>query len=70
MPTRSDKCAEILTNFCLRKMPSLPKPVTEEADKQREKSWTLKSTICVARHGDRTPKCASRGLRTVYQFRN
>ncbi|BGP55649.1 inositol hexakisphosphate and diphosphoinositol-pentakisphosphate kinase [Rhodotorula sphaerocarpa] len=52
-----DKCAEILTNFCLRKMPSLPKPVTEEADKQREKSWTLKSTICVARHGDRTPKC-------------
>ncbi|KWU46984.1 inositol pyrophosphate synthase [Rhodotorula sp. JG-1b] len=52
-----DKCAEILTNFCLRKMPSLPKPVVTEAEKQREKSWTLKSTICVARHGDRTPKC-------------
>ncbi|GAA5983456.1 hypothetical protein JCM10908_000292 [Rhodotorula pacifica] len=52
-----DKCAEILTNFCLRKMPSLPKPVVDETEKQREKSWTLKSTICVARHGDRTPKC-------------
>ncbi|GAA5850406.1 hypothetical protein JCM8547_001865 [Rhodosporidiobolus lusitaniae] len=53
-----DKCAEILTNFCLRKMPSLPKPpVSEKPDKPREKSWTLKSTICVARHGDRTPKC-------------
>jgi inositol hexakisphosphate/diphosphoinositol-pentakisphosphate kinase len=38
-------------------MPSLPKPVVTEAEKQREKSWTLKSTICVARHGDRTPKC-------------
>ncbi|GAA6053816.1 hypothetical protein JCM3770_003050 [Rhodotorula araucariae] len=52
-----DKCAEILTNFCLRKMPSLPKPVSVQPDKPREKSWTLKSTICVARHGDRTPKC-------------
>ncbi|KAK4335392.1 Inositol hexakisphosphate and diphosphoinositol-pentakisphosphate kinase [Rhodotorula toruloides] len=52
-----DKCAEILTNFCLRKMPSLPKPVSDNTDKRREKSWTLKSTICVARHGDRTPKC-------------
>ncbi|GAA6006890.1 hypothetical protein JCM10207_009128 [Rhodosporidiobolus poonsookiae] len=52
-----DKCAEILTNFCLRKMPSLPKPVAPTPDKPREKSWTLKSTICVARHGDRTPKC-------------
>ncbi|TNY19464.1 inositol pyrophosphate synthase [Rhodotorula diobovata] len=52
-----DKCAEILTNFCLRKMPSLPKPVAVQPDKPREKSWTLKSTICVARHGDRTPKC-------------
>ncbi|GJN90598.1 hypothetical protein Rhopal_003610-T1 [Rhodotorula paludigena] len=38
-------------------MPSLPKPVSEKADRPREKSWTLKSTICVARHGDRTPKC-------------
>ncbi|BGP16358.1 hypothetical protein JCM10213_004899 [Rhodosporidiobolus nylandii] len=52
-----DKCAEILTNFCLRKMPSLPKAPSEKPDKPREKSWTLKSTICVARHGDRTPKC-------------
>lgn len=44
-------------------MPSLPKPVVTEAEKQREKSWTLKSTICVARHGDRTPKCEQpRGL--------
>lgn len=40
-------------------MPSLPKPVAVQPDKPREKSWTLKSTICVARHGDRTPKCAS-----------
>jgi inositol hexakisphosphate/diphosphoinositol-pentakisphosphate kinase len=56
--SHSDKCAEILTNFCARKMPSLPKPLTsEKPDKPREKSWTLKSTICVARHGDRTPKC-------------
>lgn len=53
----SDKCAEILTNFCTRKMPSLPKPVSALPDQSREKSWTLKSTICVARHGDRTPKC-------------
>ncbi|GAA6040194.1 hypothetical protein JCM8097_004177 [Rhodosporidiobolus ruineniae] len=53
-----DKCAEILTNFCLRKMPSLPKPPPSETpSKPRERSWTLKSTICVARHGDRTPKC-------------
>ncbi|GAA5820059.1 hypothetical protein JCM11251_005466 [Rhodosporidiobolus azoricus] len=53
-----DKCSEILTNFCLRKKPSLPKPMpSEKSDKPREKSWTLKSTICVARHGDRTPKC-------------
>ncbi|GAA5893601.1 inositol polyphosphate kinase VIP1 [Sporobolomyces salmoneus] len=52
-----DKCAEILTNFCTRKMPSLPKPVSAQPDQSREKSWTLKSTICVARHGDRTPKC-------------
>ncbi|GAA5975992.1 hypothetical protein JCM11641_002862 [Rhodosporidiobolus odoratus] len=52
-----DKCAEILTSFCLRKMPSLPKVPSTKPDKPREKSWTLKSTICVARHGDRTPKC-------------
>ncbi|GAA5920585.1 hypothetical protein JCM1841_001453 [Sporobolomyces salmonicolor] len=55
-----DKCAEILTNFCMRKMPSLPKPVSakpDKPDKNKNKSWTLKSTICVARHGDRTPKC-------------
>jgi len=39
-------------------MPSIPKnPATRGVDSPREKSWTLKSTICVARHGDRTPKC-------------
>ncbi|KAK4056669.1 inositol hexakisphosphate and diphosphoinositol-pentakisphosphate kinase [Microbotryomycetes sp. JL221] len=52
-----DKCAEILCKFCERKMPSIPKPIDNAIDTSREKSWTLKSTICVARHGDRTPKC-------------
>ncbi|KAL8293687.1 hypothetical protein RQP46_000388 [Phenoliferia psychrophenolica] len=53
-----DKCAEILGKFCERKMPSIPKaPSTPGSESPREKSWRIKSTICVARHGDRTPKC-------------
>lgn len=55
---RSDKCAEILGKFCETKMPSIPKtPNPNGAESPREKSWHLKSTVCVARHGDRTPKC-------------
>ncbi|KAK4703060.1 inositol-hexakisphosphate/diphosphoinositol-pentakisphosphate 1-kinase, partial [Phenoliferia sp. Uapishka_3] len=54
-----DKCAEILGKFCERKMPSIPKaPSTPGSESPREKSWRIKSTICVVRHGDRTPKCA------------
>ncbi|SCV72227.1 BQ2448_4921 [Microbotryum intermedium] len=52
-----DKCAEILSKFCERKMPSVPKFLTPGSETPREKSWVLKSTICVGRHGDRTPKC-------------
>jgi inositol-hexakisphosphate/diphosphoinositol-pentakisphosphate 1-kinase len=58
-PLCSDKCAEILGKFCERKMPSIPKSVTSGTESPREKSWMLKKTICVARHGDRTPKCSS-----------
>ncbi|KAI5479902.1 inositol hexakisphosphate and diphosphoinositol-pentakisphosphate kinase [Pseudohyphozyma bogoriensis] len=54
-----DKCAEILGKFCERKMPTIPKtPSWSGTESPRQtKSWQMKSTICVARHGDRTPKC-------------
>ncbi|KAM0753385.1 hypothetical protein T439DRAFT_324023 [Meredithblackwellia eburnea MCA 4105] len=53
-----DKCAEILGKFCERKISSIPKePRLSGTETPREKSWMIKSAICVFRHGDRTPKC-------------
>lgn len=41
-------------------MSAIPKSISTGTESPREKSWTLKKTICVARHGDRTPKCNSK----------
>lgn len=55
-----DKCAEILSTFCLA---NAPKRATIESRRlaaprgeQEQASWTLKANVTVFRHGDRTPK--------------
>lgn len=55
----TDKCAEILTGFCRRKV--LPRPVRRvsqsvPAPDEGTSSWVLKANVTVFRHGDRTPK--------------